>query len=818
MFKRYPLLSRILIFLVLPVLLWLVYSYHQLSASLPEDNQALEIMGDDGLISISRDEHGVPTISANSDLDAFFAMGYVHAQDRLWQLALQRWMAAGRMSEIFGKDMINLDIWMRTLNHYANAELAQQSLSSEALASLNAYSDGINRWLEEHQALPLEFRLLDVTMEPWQPVDSLAWMKVFALNLGGNYREELRRMAAAKVLTPEQFRQIFPAYPADAPTTVPADIDMDAITSLLDIQQRLESEWQLGGDYVGSNGWVVAGRHTASGHALLANDPHLGLQIPSLWYVAAITAGPLNSAGMSLVGLPLIIFGRNDHIAWGGTNMMADVQDVYLERIDSDGDSYWYGDELLPFEQRTESFVVKADFPAGLRPALKPVEVVIRETVHGPVISDRLGLSEYVMSMRWTSQLADDTSYEAFYRLNYATDWPTFTAAMSALVAPPLNLLYSDTQGNIGYLGAGRIPIRPADNGSMPVAGWDAANDWQGFVPAEEMPASFNPDQGYLVSANHKPVADDYPYYLSSDWAPPSRAQRITQLLSQRIASGELITFDGMQQMQMDTVSLPAGKLNELLISLYQSDAGYVEQAYEYLQPWQGDMRGDLSAPTIHTLWVDALKQGVFADELSTNWGQGVESRLLNEIVANMSNGQLYEMLSDPDQHWCDLVDTSEVEDCSYAISEAFKKALWQIYKLRGDRTMADWHWQDVKNTLYRHQPFSRIPALAPFFERRIGSAGSPDTINVAGGSFAGSAGYVQDFGAGFRQIIEWQNDGVKHGYINSTGQSGNVLSPHYDDMVQPFNDGELYRLMVNKPVTNAQVSSGAETVPAANR
>jgi penicillin G amidase len=790
MTRRFPLTTRLLALVVLPALVAAWWLHASLKASLPGDGVVQLVHGVSSPTTIERDANGVPHVLAGSDADAYFAIGYAHAQDRLWQLELQKRMASGRMSEAFGKKSIEADVWFRTLGLYEAARTAWPALSPEAQASLTAYAAGINAWIDEKHALPVEFRVLGVEPEHWTELDSLAWVKVFALDLGGNFRREIEHYIAAQSLTRTQLAAFFPGYPVDAPTETVASSarETDRLLALARFQQRLEREHALGGRNVGSNAWVVSGRHAKDGAALLANDPHLGLQMPSLWYAISVDAPTFKVSGMSLVGLPVAVLGRNAHIAWGGTNMMADTQDLYFERADPTGENHQVDGRWQPFQVRTETIEVRADFPEQLRKQFAPVALKVRSTRHGPVISDYYGVFDQPVALRWTALDAGDTSYEAFFRLNHARDWESFQAALSLHVAPAMNILYSDRHGNIGYVGAGRIPIRKRGEGTLPVPGWDDAHGWNGEVPPAQWPQSYNPASGYIVSANDAVANPAHPHFISHDWASPARARRIAGLLQARIDAGERLTIEDMQRIQGDTTDLEVvALLAELKTRL--PEEGHAAQAAILLKGWDGDMRGDSQAAAIFTVWMRHFRRQVFGDELLGSWENAQAAKMLRSLQGDVSLDYLRALLRRDEAGWCDDRETVEQEGCDEVLADSQESALWELYKLRGDWSMASWRWDQVQRTSYSHTPFGSSKSLARLFDRRIGNGGSSNAINVAGSSFSGADGYLQTFGAGFRQIIALHGDRAEHRYMNSTGQSGNVMSPHYDDMVAPFRD-----------------------------
>ncbi|UQV46668.1 penicillin acylase family protein [Janthinobacterium lividum] len=502
MFRSHPLLARIVIFLVVPLSISIVFANWYFRQSLPRTEAVLSVDKLTHNVTVTRDQNGVPSIAADNEHDVYYTMGYLHAQDRMWQMEIQRRLVQGRLSEILGEKFLQQDIWFRTLNLSNSAAAAMPALSAEAQASLRAYADGVNAWLDGASTLPPEFVALSMRPVRWTPLDSLSVVKLLALNLGGNYGQELERFLAGRLLDSSDLNAVFAGYPANGPTVIQSAGHGDAIAGLQrlhDLKDKIQAQWQIGGRFVGSNAWVVGDRFMANGQPSLANDTHTGLQIPSIWYPVAQKGGRLAVSGMSLVGLPVIVFGQNQQVAWGGTNMMADVQDLYFEQVDgNDRARYRTGSSWKEFDTRIEKFHVKAAFPATLRPALEPVNVQIRTSEHGPIISDVIGAFDMPVALRWVALDKGDTTYESFFRLSYARDWKMFNDALRFHVAPALNIVYMDLSKNIGYVGVGRIPIRAKGNGSVPAPGWRGDYYWKGYIPFDALPRTFNPLKAIL--------------------------------------------------------------------------------------------------------------------------------------------------------------------------------------------------------------------------------------------------------------------------------------------------------------------------------
>lgn len=789
MLRKQPLLARIIGFVILPLALAACAGWWRLRESLPQAEGSVAVEGLHAPASIERDERGVPHVLAQNDRDAFFAIGYLHAQDRMWQLELQRRMAQGRLSEVLGKDTVQQDMWFRTLGLSQSAREAWDALSPEARAALQAYADGINAWLAAEPKLPVEFAALSVKPEPWTVYDSLAWSKVFALDLGGNFRREIDRMLAAQMLDPARLRTLFPhAKPADPAIARLDPAALDGYARMAELQAELERRNGLGGRFVGSNAWAVSSRLTGDGSALLANDPHMGLRMPSLWYMAALKGDRLDVAGATLVGLPLVVFGRNAKIAWGGTNLMADAQDVYLEQVKPDDASRYLADgQWQPFLQREEVIKVRESLPAFMHAPIKPLRISVRATRHGPVINDMFQVFEQPASLRWTALDKDDTSFEAFFRLNYAGDWNEFDGALGYLVAPALNMLYADRAGHVGHLAAGRVPVRAAGDGGAPVPGWTGEYAWTGSVSHADMPRVYDPPEGFVASANNDPTPPGYLPLISNDWAPSTRVQRIGQLIGEATAAKRPVDVALMQRMQADEHSESALRLLRVLLR-HEPNNVYQHQAFAVLRTWDGRMDRDSHAATVFNVWLRFLKRRLVGVAFDGYWNRSRQSRVLQGMIDGIDPDTVVKMLSGQSGQWCRNRESTQPVDCDEVIDLALDDATRELRKMAGDSDDG-WAWGEVHETVYQHAPFSNINVLKVWFERRIASGGSPDTLNVADYALGERGSYEQTFGAGFRQIVALSPRATTHLHMNSTGQSGNAMSPHYDDMIEDFRD-----------------------------
>ncbi|MFQ5577582.1 MAG: penicillin acylase family protein [Anaerolineae bacterium] len=759
-------LIRTVIGLILLIALVLIAGFVYLRSSLPKTQGAIRLAGLDGQVEIVRDAGGVPHIFAATDHDAFFAMGYVHAQDRLWQMEFQRRVGAGRLSEILGDATLDTDKFLRTLGTYRAAKDAWSALSDEGRLSLEAYAAGVNAWLGEGHTLPVEFLVLGVKPEPWTVYDSMVWAKMMAWDLGGNYDLELLRVRLAQAIGPERAAELMPAYPQAGTTILAAgQIPAQTADSLLEIDTFLQNNLQLGGLDIGSNNWVISGSRTETGFPLLANDPHLGARIPSIWYLAEIQGDKIHAIGATLPGLPSIVIGHNQDIAWGVTNLGPDVQDLYIERINPKNlNQYEVDGEWVDMTIVEEPIVVKDEE--------EPILWAARSTRHGPLISDVSGSAPMPVALRWTSLDPDDTTLDTFLQINYAANWDEFTAAMKHYVAPSQNFVYADRQGNIGYFGPGHIPIRAKGDGMLPVPGWNGDYEWSGWIPFEALPQAFNPEAGYIATANNRVVPDTYDYFISNDWAPPYRARRIVELIEALSAGGEKISVEDMIAIQGDQRSAQSRELLPLLLKLAPADERQSE-ALAYLKNWDGSTPTDSIAASIYHAWLLHLGRAIFEDDL--------RGALYDDFADRQHATFLTNIFSNPATTWCDNFLTTPAESCTDIAGEALDRALDDLEERLG-KNMSHWEWGKIHRTQYPHSPFSQVAPLKSIFHRQIANGGDTYTVNVAPVRY--SDAYLQYHVPSYREIIDLNNL-TGSLFMHTTGQSGNIFSPHYDDLIE---------------------------------
>lgn len=767
------LLSAFVVLVVLLVLIPLA-GYFWLRTSLPLTNGTVRVAGADGPIEIVRDADGVPHIFATTDHDAFYALGYVHAQDRLWQMEMNRRIGAGRLSEMLGETTLSIDKFQRTMGYYRAAQADLAIIESRSRQALEAYAAGVNQWLSEGHTLPPEFILLGVKPEPWQPADSLVWQKMMSWDLGGNYKLELLNQRLAQALGPERAAQLLPDYPQNG-ITILADLDIDDATAtrLFEIDRALEVDFGRGGRESGSNNWVIAGSRTDTGMPILANDPHLGTSIPSIWYLAELQGDTLHAIGSTFPGLPAIVIGHNERVAWGVTNVGPDVQDLYAERINPANPNQYEVDGAW-------QDMVIVEEPIVVKGEEESIRWAARSTRHGPLISD-VSDAGSPLALQWTALQPGDTTIDAFIGLNYAADWEEFTDAMAKFVTPSQNFVYADVEGNIGYYAPGKIPLRVAGHdGRVPVPGWASEYEWQGFIPFAELPHAFNPPEGYIATANNRIVDDKYPHLLSTDWAPPYRAERIAELIETMSSNGEKISMDDVAAMQADQVSTQVRALLPFLLTVPAKDARQ-RQALTLLQAFDGEMRMDSAAAAIYQAWMIHLERAIFEDDLRATLFEAMSARANPLFLTNV--------LNNPDQGaaWCDNVLSATVETCTETAQVALDNALADLRERMGD-DMNGWRWDRIHITQYPHNPFSQVSYLKWLFHRTIPNGGDRYTVNVAPVNL--EQPYDQTHSPGYRHIIDLSDIAASR-FMITTGASGNVLSRHYDDLIRRHRDVE---------------------------
>lgn len=759
-------------------------------------------------VHVYRDGHGIPHIYAESAEDLFFAQGYVHAQDRMWQMEFWRHIAHGRVSEIIGQPGVENDVFIRTSgwNRIAEATTAyyEQELP-EAFSYLEAYSAGVNAYLAENKDnIAISQRVLGLVgepweIEPWKPIDSIGWGVVMAWDLDHNWNRERTRARLYATIGEGTTDELIPGFlyatrPVIAPTSELAiggmrqtaaspspAIDWSAVATTL-IGRPPET---LGsGPFLGSNNWVIGGEHTESGLPLLANDPHLGIQMPAIWYQVGLHAPGWEVAGFSFAGAPGVIIGHNERIAWGVTNLPSDVQDLFIEKINPDNpNQYEFMGEWLDADVFEEVIKVNGG---------EDIVVTVRETLHGPIISDALddeSLTD-VLAMRWTAAAEPARLFQAVLLLNQARDFPEFQEALRYWDVAAQNFVYADVDGNIGYQATGLVPVRKNGNGMVPVPGWTGEYEWEGYIPYEEMPALLNPEQGFIVTANHASVDEQFPYFIARDWSSGDRAQRITDMITE-VSDQRKITIDDIAVMHMDSYSLRAASFVPLLAGLSSDDAD-VSRALDYLRQWDYQERRDSVAATLFEIFYMQMVSNVLADDVGP------------ENVSDVHQAHFFHQLAvDPGAPWWDNISTPETETRETILLRSLEDAIAWLNQNRGG-DMADWTWGSLHQATFVSNPLgaSGIGPIESLVNRGPFPAdGGSDLVNANSWQWSNPAAITSH--ASGRIIIDMSDFDSSLAVI-PTGQSGHPYNKHYDDMIEMWLNGQYHPMAFSREAVDA--------------
>jgi penicillin amidase len=768
----------------------------------PTVDGTIQLDGLDGPVDVYRDALGVPHIYATTAHDLVFAQGFIEAQDRFWQMEFQRRIGSGRLSEVLGEAALDQDRFIRTVGWHRTAAQEAEMLEGQTRVLLEAYAQGVNAYLNTHSGSNgLEFAVLGLTgvrfePEPWTPLDSLTFAKVMAWDLGGASRTELLRAQMAAKLGMPAVADLMPPYNPDHPTIVAHQLSEASLRAIPDAAYTRVMGEDFAG--IGSNNWVISGDRTSTGTPMLANDPHLGIQMPSIWYEVGLHCQPVgpecnfNVVGGSLLGAPGVIIGHNDRIAWGVTNLGPDVVDFFIERQNPQNpNQYEYQGEWLDMHIVREEIQVN-----GLD---EPEIIDVRITRHGPIINDVVGGTEdewiygwEPLAFSWTA-LEPGTTIQSFLLINQAHDWESFREALSYFDVPSQNFIYADVDGNIGYQAPGQIPIRASGDGSMPVPGWDGASEWIGMIPFEELPSIFNPESGYIVTANNAVVGPEYPYFISMDWAPGYRARRIIEL----IEADESISVVDMQAIQRDDSPLFAQDVLHHVLAVRPDDLR-LAQAVDLLRSWDGRADRDSAGAALFEAFQVGLINTTFEDELG-------------DQLISQSRGRLLEalryLIETPDARWFDDIYTDEIENRDDMIELSLEYAVDELTELLG-KNMNDWRWGDLHTATFVNQSLgqSGITPVERIFNRGpVETDGASGAINNTGFSLSEPFHVVSL--PSYRQVVDL-GDLSRSLSIHTTGQSGHPFHEHYDDMIDLWRNGQYHAMLW----TREQVEAAAES------
>lgn len=718
-------------------------------------------------VRVLRDARAVPHLYAQSLDDLFFAQGYTHAQERLWQMDLLRRTARGRLAEIFGPAALPIDTENRKLGLGAVADRATETTDEETRRQLEAYAHGVNTFIDAHpgslytSGLPIEFALLGYRPEPWRPADSLAvGLNMFKL-LTTVWPREILRAEVSERVGPERADDLYRSRsPRDRPIAEPVEKSPRRRRERVFVACACGegSEMPAPEAAAASNNWTVAGRHTASGAAMLANDMHLPHGVPSIWFINHLKSPEVDVIGFSLPGMPWVIVGHNGHIAWGFTNLMADTQDLFAERFDPEDPSlYMTPTGWQAVDRRTERIQVRGG---------EAVDVEVLETRHGPIVQSH---GDIRLALQWTARDAEQVSF-SFLRINQAHDWEEFRTAMAAYGGPPQNAVYADAEGNIGYHAIGRLPLRRNGRGEVPVPGDSNRFDWVDYVPFEKMPHAFDPPTGMLATANNRVIPADYPYYVTDDWASPARVARIYQ----RLEGGTAFQPSDFLGIQTDVVSLPDRFLADQLVAAgatAESQPPVRAQVLSLLKEWDGTMGADLAVPLIARTFREKLMEELLRPHLGDDW-RSYQWFASPEFLMNV--------LTERPERWLPE---------SYESFDALLLAV--LDRLLDERLQSDpsrlqqLNWGERMAVHFAHPFGDRLPVLRRWFsvggDPQSGGRYSP---KQTGTHYGASERFVVDFADPDRTLMNI-----------TLGQSGHVASPHYKDQYRAWLEGTSFEM-----------------------
>lgn len=784
----------------------------------PDTDGSVQVTGLIQPVEIVRDEYGVAHIYASTPEDLFFAEGYVHAQERFWQMEFQRRTASGRLSEIFGETTLGTDKYLRHFGFYELTRQSYEMLNEEARRIVDAYTTGVNAYISTRKPaqLGLEYALLglqgvNVEIEPWTPVDSMVWAEMMIYDQASQWGE-LDNIDLLAAVGEQGYADLNPSYRPDRPVIISTE-DLGKTTNvnpgqltgfnameleyLLAQSRGLEASQsppallaELGfGALGGSNSFVVSGSKTATGKPLLANDPHMGISTPSLWYeigMHCVEKSPeciYNFRGFSLPGVPGILIGHNDRLAWGLTNAAFDAEDVFVERINPENPNQYevngkWEDMLL----RREEIIVRGQD--------EPEVILVRSTRNGLVITDYMvdqdqfaytsdELQLYALSYAWTA-LEPIRSLEAVLGVIQAQNWNEFSEALRFFDAGKQNWLYADVDGNIGYIMPGKVPMRAGGDGSLPVPGWNDDYIWTGFIPYEELPRTFNPAQGFIATANNPQVrAGDYPYLISTSQYRGQRAQRITGLI-QNDTDG--VTLEDMIAIQTDNQSLPALEIIPYLKDL-RFDDPLAGLARDRLLSWDAQMRMDSPEAAIFNIFWVHLLADTFHDQLPASQYPGGNHKDADAV---------YFLLQQPDSPWWDDLATPETESRDDILIGAFQSAYAEgVEKLGAD--VGEWRWGELHTIYYQHATLGRsgISLIENLFNRGPFPTHGSETV-VQKTCWSATSPYQVRCIPALRQVIDL-GDLSNSRMVHSVGQSGHPMHPQYDNFIEAWRTFEYH-------------------------
>ncbi|PID57452.1 MAG: penicillin amidase [Ignavibacteriae bacterium] len=775
------------IILIITVVL-ILGSYYMLNDVLPEYSGTIEVKNIKNNIKIYRDKNAVPFIEAANEMDAYFALGYLHAQERLFQMDLTRRAGEGKLSEIFGNKTLFFDKMFKTFGLRKLVNQNYKKYDDTTKKMLKAYANGVNEFIENNEdKFTIEFDILNYNPAKWEPQHSLLIGKLMAWELNVSWWSDIALSRLIQKFGKERVKDILPTFDENSPTIIPDNLNqysqlpLDLIKLDREFRKFIGSE----GTHIGSNNWVVNSKKSSSGQPIIANDPHLAFSAPSKWYVANIETPKLKVSGFTLPGVPGVIIGKNENISWVVTNVMVDDADFYIEEFDSSGKKYLLDEEWRDLIFETDTIKVKDS---------TDVIFEIVKTHRGPIISDVHTYKKLIhdttnypkISMRW-SALAFSNELLSMYKMNHAKNWNEFNDALSLFHSPGQNFVYADREGNIGYIAGVKIPKRKSNSPSFIFDGTTSESDWTGFVPFSKNPKLFNPKDNFIASANNKTV-NDYPYHISNVWEPKSRITRIIELLE----SKEKQSVEDFKKYQNDFYSYFAKNISSYVIKAfkdYDINNKNLSISLELLEKWDYNLTAESQVPSIYAVFFNKLMKNIFEDEMG-----GV---LFKEYIflANIPMRVIPKVLSENDSTWFDNVNTENLETRDEIIRKSFIDAVEYLEKNISDNP-AEWQWGKIHKVTFKHFFHGASKILDNYLDVGPFEVGG-DGTTIFNTEYFFTKPYKVKLGPSMRYIYDFSNPD-KFYMILPTGQSGYFFSDYYDDMTQKWLKGKYVKVFTN--------------------
>lgn len=780
-------LLRLLLFFLILIIGFIGLAYYwTFQKPLPDYDATIEMEGLTQEVTIHWDEFGVPHIFADNEIDLYYSFGYVHAQDRLWQMTISQLAAEGRFAEFFGPDLVDFDKYQRTLGFWKTAEtILEQEITEDQLQILNAYASGVNAFVDQNRnRLPVQFALSGMEPINWTPQHSIAIVRMMGWELNLSWWSEVAYSYLQQQLPPDEFQELLLTWDLDDPTSLDdvesIGLSTAALLPMLELEYDRRMILEIEGSHVGSNAWVVDGSLTSTGYPLLAGDPHLGLDMPGKWYEVHLNKKGRNVSGVTIAGIPGVVLGQNDEMAWSFTNIMADDTDFFLEKVDTEDRGRYVVDsanvgqvQFRDFERVRELIKVKDS---------EPVLHEYRVTKHGPVVTDMYPnqelVGDQVISMQWTGHESSN-ELQTMYEINWAENFQDFKEALNHFAVPGQNFMYGDREGNIAMFSTARLPIREGNKVTLR-RGWEPDDDWQGYIPKEEMPHVINPIKGWIANANNKLTTENYPHYLASFWEPPSRIERITE----KLASDSIVTVNDFIALQNDSYSSFAANMTPIILEIINAQNAFdFSLPVSYLENWDFRYTKSSTAASIFDVFFTKLTENTLRDELG-------DAAYQNFVVHELIPVRTMASLIQDSSSFFDNKSTEIKETRNDIVLQSMQDAVLFLSDSLGTEPF-EWRWEQLHTITFKPPLFSMAaedpnsPAALSIIVDNILSKGPYPVeghgMSVNNGQYQWNKPFEMTLGASVRRIVDLSDLSSTRSVL-PTGQSGNPFSQHFGD------------------------------------